>query len=49
VLYLPANSALLSAVALMAGGWDGAPARSTPGFPADGRWQVRAEGLHPLP
>jgi len=49
VLYLPANSALLSAVALMAGGWDGAPARPTPGFPADGRWQVRAEGLHPLP
>jgi hypothetical protein len=48
-VYLPANGALLSAVALMAGGWDGAPARPTPGFPDDGRWRVRAEGLHPLP
>jgi hypothetical protein len=48
-LYLPANGALLSAVALMAGGWDGAPDRPAPGFPADGRWRVRAEGLHRLP
>jgi len=48
-VYLPANGALLSAVALMAGGWDGAPARPAPGFPSDGTWRVRAEGLHPLP
>ncbi len=48
-VYLPANGALLSAVALMAGGWDGAPGRPAPGFPDDGRWRVRAEGLHPLP
>ncbi len=48
-VYLPANGALLSAVALMAGGWDGAPAGPAPGFPRDGRWRVRAEGLHPLP
>lgn len=48
-VYLPANGALLAAVALMAGGWDGAPAGGAPGFPRDGRWQVHAEGLHPLP
>ena len=48
-LYLPANGALLSAVALMAGGWDGAPDRPAPGFPTDGRWRVRAEGFHRLP
>lgn len=48
MLYLPANGALLSAVALMAGGWDGAVGPA-PGFPRDGSWTVRAEGLQPLP
>jgi hypothetical protein len=48
MLYLPANGALLSAVALMAGGWDGAEG-SAPGFPKDGRWNVRVEGMLPLP
>jgi hypothetical protein len=48
-VYLPGNSALLAAVAMMAGGWDGAPPGAAPGFPRDGRWQVRAEGFHPLP
>jgi hypothetical protein len=47
-VYLPANGAFLSAVALMVAGWDGAP-RATPGFPADGSWVIRAEGLKPLP
>lgn len=47
-VYLPANGAFLSAVALMVGGWDGAP-RATPGLPDDGQWVVRAEGLKPLP
>ncbi len=47
--YLPANGALLVAVAMMAAGWDGAPAdRPAPGFPRDG-WKVRHEGLRPLP
>jgi hypothetical protein len=46
-VYLPGNGALLAAVALMAGGWDGAPAGPAPGFPRD--WHVRAEGLMPLP
>ncbi|MTV38961.1 hypothetical protein GM676_15395 [Duganella radicis] len=48
-VYLPGNSSLLAAVAMMAGGWDGAPRRATPGFPQDGRWVVRAEGFQPLP
>jgi len=48
-VYLPANGSLLAAVAMMAGGWDGAPAGPAPGFPNDGSWTVRAEGLRPLP
>jgi hypothetical protein len=48
--YLPANGALLSVVAMMAAGWDGAPTdRIAPGFPNDGSWKVRFEGLRPLP
>lgn len=48
-IYLPGNGGLLAAVAMMAAGWDGAPHSNAPGFPADGRWVVRREGLHPLP
>ena len=44
--YLPGNGGLLYAVAMMAAGWDGAPNRNAPGFPDDGRWIVRWEGLH---
>ena len=47
-VYLPANGALLAAVAMMAAGWDGAPTPDAPGFPKDGAWSVRSEGLHPL-
>jgi len=47
-IYLPGNGALLTAIAMMAGGWDGAPDRPAPGFPAEG-WTVRAEGFQPLP
>ena len=46
--YFPSNGGLLFAVALMAAGWDG-DKTPTPGFPKDGKWQVRAEGLQPLP
>jgi hypothetical protein len=48
-VYLPANGALLAAVAMMASGWDGAATKDAPGFPKDGSWRVRSEGLHPLP
>ncbi|HEV2864330.1 MAG TPA: hypothetical protein VGX48_25250 [Pyrinomonadaceae bacterium] len=44
--YLPGNGGLLYAVALMASGWRGSPRRHAPGFPADGSWQVRWEGLN---
>ena len=46
---MPANGGLLYATAMMAAGWDGAPKRNTPGFPDDGRWQVRWENLRPAP
>ena len=48
-VYLPANGALLTAVAMMAAGWGGAPSGRAPGFPDDGSWVIAAEGLHPLP
>jgi hypothetical protein len=47
-LYLPGNGGLLTAVAMMAAGWDGR-AKLNPGFPDNGKWNVRWEGLHPLP
>ncbi len=46
--YLPANGAFLAAVALMVAGWDGCT-EQYPGFPKDGTWAIRSEGLHPLP
>jgi hypothetical protein len=45
--YFPANGGLLYAIALMAAGWDGAPSHHAPGFPEDGQWDVRWEGLRP--
>ena len=45
-LYLPGNGALLDAVAMMCAGWDGCPDVSNPGFPQNGKWDVRWEGLH---
>jgi hypothetical protein len=47
--YFPGNGGLLTAVAMMAAGWDGAPAGYAPGFPKNGKWIVRSEGLSPLP
>ncbi|OHB68401.1 MAG: glycoside hydrolase family 65 [Planctomycetes bacterium RBG_13_62_9] len=48
-VYLPGNGGLLAAVAMMAAGWDGAPDRPAPGFPNDGKWRVRWEGLRRMP
>ena len=48
-VYLPGNGGLLYAVAMMAAGWDGAPEGPAPGFPRNGRWQVRWEGLRRAP
>lgn len=47
-IYLPGNGALLSAIAMMAAGWDGAPTTHAPGFPARG-WNVQWEKLRPMP
>jgi len=44
--YFPGNGGLLYAVAMMAGGWDGAPDRYAPGFPGDGSWTVKYEDLN---
>jgi hypothetical protein len=48
-LYLPGNGGLLTAVAMMAAGWDGCPDRPNPGFPDNGKWNIRWEGLRRLP
>ena len=48
-LYLPANGGFLTAIAMMAAGWDAAPKEvNAPGFPKDG-WNVRWENLKPMP
>jgi hypothetical protein len=47
-IYLPGNGGLLTAVAMMCAGWDGCK-EVNPGFPKDGKWKVRWEGLKPLP
>ncbi|MEE6262510.1 hypothetical protein [Plantactinospora sonchi] len=48
-IYLPGNGGLLAALALMARGADADAGRPTPGFPDDGSWTVRHEGLNPMP
>lgn len=48
-LYLPGNGGLLTAIAMMAAGWDGCPPGDAPGFPKNGQWKVRHEGLAPMP
>ncbi len=44
-VYLPGNGGLLTAVALMAAGWENAPGRPAPGFPDNGKWKVRTENF----
>lgn len=48
-IYLPGNGGLLTAVAMMAAGWDNAPKRANPGFPDNGKWKVKWEGLKLMP
>ena len=47
-VYLPGNGGLLTAIAMMCAGWDGCQVEN-PGFPKDGTWNVRWEGLKPMP
>lgn len=46
-IYLPGNGGLLSAVAMMCAGFEGG-AEMNPGFPKNGKWQVRWEGLNKI-
>ena len=45
-LYLPGNGAFLDAIAAMCAGWDGCDKPNNPGFPDNGKWNVRWEGLN---
>ncbi|XOV91491.1 MAG: hypothetical protein ACFHWX_14900 [Bacteroidota bacterium] len=47
-LYLPGNGGLLIAVGMMAAGWDGSETYA-PGFPKDGTWNIKWEGLNKMP
>lgn len=47
-IYLPGNGGLLTAVAMMCAGWDSCT-ETNPGFPKDGTWNVKWEGLQPMP
>jgi hypothetical protein len=47
-LYLPGNGGLLAAVAMMCAGWDGSTT-TNPGFPKNGQWKVKWEGLKRMP
>jgi len=48
-LYLPSNVVLLTAVAMMVAGWENGPEVETPGFPNNGKWEIKWEGLKPMP
>ncbi|MDR0233141.1 MAG: hypothetical protein LBI82_13665 [Dysgonamonadaceae bacterium] len=47
-IYLPGNGGLLTAIAMMCAGWDGCKTPN-PGFPKDGNWNVKWEGLSQMP
>jgi len=47
-IYLPGNGAILESVAMMCAGWEGCPNVKNPGFPQNGKWNVRWEGLHKM-
>jgi hypothetical protein len=47
-VYLPGNGGLLTAVGLMCAGWDGCKVKN-PGFPKNGKWKVKWEGLKAMP
>lgn len=44
-IYLPGNGSLLDAIAMMCAGWDNCKSSHNPGFPSNGAWNVRWEGL----
>ncbi len=46
-IYLPGNGGLLTAMAMMCAGWEGCTVEN-PGFPKNGKWNVRWENLSPV-
>ncbi len=46
--YFPSNGALLTAVAMMAAGWDGSYGHA-PGFPKNDKWLVKYENFNKMP
>lgn len=47
-IYMPGNGGLLTAIAMMVAGYDGAK-EAMPGIPKNGQWKVRWEGLQRMP
>lgn len=47
--YFPTNGGLLYAIAMMAAGWDNDRNIHQPGFPKDGSWVIKWEGLKKAP
>jgi hypothetical protein len=47
-IYMPGNGGLLTAIAMMVAGYDGAKGK-LPGIPKNGQWKVRWEGLKQMP
>lgn len=47
-VYMPGNGGLLTAIAMMVAGFDGAK-EEMPGIPRNGAWKVKWEGLHKMP
>lgn len=46
-IYLPGNGGLLTAIGMMCAGWEES-ATENPGFPEDGKWNVKWEDIAPL-
>ena len=46
-IYLPGNGGFLTAISMMCAGWDGCTTKN-PGFPKDGKWDVKWENLKPM-
>ena len=47
--YFPSNGGLLTAIAMMAEGWDGSGDVTAPGFPKDSSWKIKYENFHKFP
>ena len=47
-IYMPGNGGLLTAIAMMIAGYDGAKTKM-PGIPKNDKWKIRWEGLQKMP